>query len=99
MGIKKHGHAIGGKLTPEYVAFRHMIGRCYYPKVERYPHYGGRGIKVCDRWLDKESGFSNFLADVGLKPSSKHSLDRYPDTNGNYEPGNVRWATPIRSEE
>jgi hypothetical protein len=67
-----------------------MKRRCLNPKDEKYPYYGGRGIKVCDRWI---LSFEDFLSDVGLAPSDNHSLDRYPNLNGHYEPGNVRWAT------
>jgi hypothetical protein len=67
-----------------------MKDRCHYPPSISYPNYGGIGIKVCDKWIHS---FENFLADVGVRPSIKHTLDRYPDQNGNYEPGNVRWAT------
>jgi hypothetical protein len=65
-----------------------MIGRCQNPKSSSWKNYGGRGIKVCERWLK----FENFLADMGTRPLG-HSIDRYPDFNGNYEPGNCRWAT------
>jgi hypothetical protein len=66
-----------------------MKDRCLNPGQKHYPHYGGRGITVCDRWkLD----FLPFLADVGERPSPRHSLDRI-NVDGNYEPGNVRWAT------
>jgi hypothetical protein len=65
-----------------------MRQRCQNPKNPSFAYYGGRGIVVCARW----SSFGLFLADVGRRPSSNHSLDRI-DTNGHYEPGNVRWAT------
>lgn len=76
--------------TDEFHAWNAMKRRCVTknPRVRKY--YGDRGIKVCDRWL---ADFKHFLADVGLKPTKTHSLDRI-DPNGNYEPGNVRWATP-----
>jgi hypothetical protein len=71
-----------------------MLSRCFNPKRNVYHLYMGRGITVCERWRG-EHGFANFLADVGPRPSPEHSLDRFPNNDGNYEPGNVRWATPI----
>lgn len=86
-----HGEARKEEKSPEYRAWRGMKQRCSSnPDGKDYKHYAGRGIRVCDRWLNN---YENFLADVGRKPSLKHSLDRYPDNDGNYEPGNVRWAT------
>ena len=85
-----HGESRKGKWTPEYRAWVNMITRCCNPNSTRYRDWGGRGIAVCVGWrLD----YSAFLAYVGRKPTPQHSLDRYPDPNGNYEPGNVRWAT------
>ena len=75
--------------TPEYACWRSVIDRCTNPKSRLWKYYGGRGIGVAPRWLKS----ANFLADVGQRPSKHHSLDRYPDNDGNYEPGNVRWAT------
>lgn len=86
----KHGHRTTTNTTSEYRTWVHIKQRCYNPQVKQFKNYGGRGIKVCDRWLES---FDNFLADMGAKPSEKHSLDRFPNMNGNYEPGNCRWAT------
>jgi hypothetical protein len=80
----------GMSKSAEYKIWIHMIGRCSNPKLNRWHRYGGRGISVCDRW---RKSFSSFFLDVGPRPSSAHSLDRFPNPDGNYEPGNVRWAT------
>lgn len=86
----KHGERVGRKMSVEYSAWHRMKQRCYDETHKDYPKWGGRGIKVCGRWLES---FDNFLLDVGRRPSSNHSLDRYPNNDGNYEPGNFRWAT------
>lgn len=87
---KKHGETAGGGWSPEYMVWAGMVGRCHTPTSSSWGRYGGRGITVCSRWRES---FTNFLADMGRKPSPEHSLDRYPDNDGNYEPGNCRWAT------
>ena len=83
-----HGHTRHRGVTPIYRAWVNMHTRCTNPKATRYSDYGGRGITVCKRW----ASFEAFLADVGNPPTTEHSIDRI-DTNGNYEPGNVRWVT------
>lgn len=90
----KHGHAKRGKITPEFMSWSNIIERCYNPNCKKFQDYGGRGIKVCHRWLDDKLGFKNFLYDMGERPSLKHSIDRFPNTDGDYEPSNCRWATP-----
>lgn len=84
----KHGHARTKQHTKEYRAWYNMRVRCTYPNFIEFHHYGGRGIKVCPRWMHD---FSAFLADMGLCPDGC-SLDR-KDVNGDYEPANCRWAT------
>jgi hypothetical protein len=79
----------GLSYTPEYRAWQTMRLRCIEPTNAAFHNYGGRGIKVCDRWLESPA---NFLADMGLKPSPAHELDR-KENHGNYEPGNCRWVT------
>lgn len=86
---RTHGHNQRGSRTKEYSAWCNMLRRCYTASSARYACYGGRGIKVCDRW---RGSFNAFLADVGLAPSTRHSLGRV-DNDGNYEPGNVEWQT------
>ena len=87
-----HGHtkrSRGRLRSPTYRAWDAMIHRCTRPSATQYSYYGGRGIRVCERWLK----FENFLADMGERPEGT-TLDRYPDNDGNYQPGNCRWATP-----
>ena len=84
-----HGHSRGGKLTTEYNSWRAMIARCTNQKNNRFTRYGGRGIKVCDRWLHS---FENFLADMGKKPHPRLTIER-KNNDGNYCKENCYWAT------
>lgn len=91
--IGKHGHSVFERGSLErsiYTIWQCMKQRCTCPTNPGFKAYGARGIKVHPAWIDD---FAAFLRDVGPRPSFDHSLDRYPDKAGNYEPGNVRWAT------
>jgi len=89
-GCVKKKHGMEG--TKIYRLWGGMIARCNNPKKDNYFRYGGRGIKVCDRWMD----FSNFYKDMGDKPSSKHQLDRI-DNNRNYSHDNCHWVLPVEN--
>ena len=88
LGDYTRTHAMSG--GPEHRCWTAMKNRCFNPRSKTYQSYGAKGITVCDRWANS---FEKFYEDMGPRPSLAHSLDRYPNQRGNYEPGNVRWAT------
>lgn len=86
----KHGKSRTGSV--EYEIWKGMKARCENANHSSWFRYGGLGVSVCQRWRES---FEAFLSDMGPRPSERHSIDRYPDKDGNYEPGNVRWATDV----
>lgn len=84
-----HGHARRGRETPEYRVWESMISRCEDESSTPYRYYGALGIRVCKEW---RGSFPRFLQDMGPRPSPNHSIDRFPDNSGHYEPDNCRWA-------
>jgi hypothetical protein len=80
---------------PEYNTWRGMKERCSNPNHKAYKDYGGRGIMVCERWINS---YVNFLKDMGKKPSNDYSIDRI-NVNGNYEPSNCKWATKVEQQK
>lgn len=89
---KTHGHAT--PKTSTYSSWLNMKQRVTNPNNPRWKDYGGRGVKMAKRWFN----FENFLADMGEKPTPKHSIDRYPDRDGDYKPSNCRWASPRQQQ-
>lgn len=89
-----HGQSKPKQWTPEYSIWAGMIQRCTNACARNYADYQGRGIAVCDRWRS----FENFFSDMGKRPTENHSLDRI-NNDGNYEPGNCRWATRLQQAQ
>lgn len=87
----KHGAAHRGRLAPEYMVWSAMVRRCTDKNDKGWDDYGGRGITVCERW---RAGYASFIADMGRRPSPRHSIDRI-DNDCGYEPGNCRWTTRV----
>jgi hypothetical protein len=86
----------GKSHTTEYKAWFAMIERCHNPSNPGYEGYGAKGIYVCEEWRES---FENFLRDMGMKPTARHSIDRFPNQTGPYDPSNCRWATQSEQHE
>jgi hypothetical protein len=87
-----HGHYVNGIKSPTYQSWRSMLQRCLNPNQVGFYKWGGRGIRVCIRWIT----FEFFLEDMGIRPIGQ-TLERI-DNDGHYEPGNVKWATPSEQQ-
>lgn len=88
---RTHGLTVGRQIAREFVVWAGIIDRCENPRSHVFQHYGGRGIRMCERW---RLSAATFLSDMGRCPSSHHSLDRI-DNEGDYSPGNCRWTDKL----
>lgn len=96
--VRKRRLIHGKSSDPLHAVWCGMHSRCSNPNARAYSNYGGRGIRVCKRWSGP-NGFVNFLFDMGPRPSPRHMVDRYPNRDGDYEPGNCRWATARQNSQ
>lgn len=89
-----HGFSMDA-INTGWGCWRHMVARCLKPGASGYDKYGAVGITVFHEWASKDTGFQAMIDYMGPRPTNKHSIDRFPNRRGNYEPGNVRWATRV----
>jgi hypothetical protein len=96
--VVKHGYARNGKEHYLYRTWARMRERCNNPAHKFFKYYGALGVQVCKRWDDFAVFLADVISEIGERPPG-HTLDRYPDNNGNYEPGNIRWATSAQQAQ
>ena len=96
--VRRRHTTHGQAKHPLYWTWNAMLQRCENPRSAGYRNYGARGIAVCERWHDIRLFIEDIERDLGARPEGM-SIDRYPDNDGNYEPGNVRWATALQQAQ